>query len=272
MSNKELIEAIELKLKQYADELNQLQTDIESNKALSIKHGKLTLQFALKAGAILRGAKKIIPHGDWEKWVKTNVKGIEIRTAQNYMKLAEMAAETKHVAFLEAAESLREAYIEFGIIEKKETKPKSESDPKMTPQRMKEEDRVQYDAKWNVARQTALTHVRNTIEATKQVNWNLSTWTVKNNKPRSGDETNYGAALFASLKTWVGKREFKSDLTYEDEVTTKAGIVLAEVVKTIILANATPEPEIADAIRNYSLELNPQPVPVADVAPALAPA
>ncbi len=73
------------------------------------------------------------------------------------------------------------------------------------------------------------------------MNWNLAAWTVKDNKPCSGDGVNHGAALFRELQEWVAIREFTS-LTLEDEVSEKAGIVLAEVVNTIILANTNPEP------------------------------
>ena len=266
-SNEEIIQENEQLLKHYADELSRLQADIDSNNALSIKHSKMVLAFALKAGAILLQAKEIAPFGNWENWVAANVKGIGIRTAENYMKLAEKAAETQHVAFFEAAESLREAYIKFGIITPSKSKSATKkADGKMTPEKMKDTDRAKYSAKLNEAYQSAVTCARQKLADANRVNWKLSTWTVKNNKPRSGDETNYGAALFHALKKWIAKREFESSLTYEDEVATKAGIVLSELVQTIIKANS--EPEVTDAIRNYSLELNPQPTAIAELASA----
>jgi hypothetical protein len=68
-------------LKQYAEQVNQLQTDIESNDALSIKHGKMALDLALKAGGILIEAKKLVKYGTWEKWVAESVPHISKRTA-----------------------------------------------------------------------------------------------------------------------------------------------------------------------------------------------
>lgn len=268
-------------LKQYAEELNQLQTDIESNDALSIKHGKAALELALKAGGVLIEAKKLVKHNDWEKWLSENVKGISIRTAQNYMKLAKKAAETQYIALLTEAESLRQAYICVGIIKEKinteqtgtEQSTPENAEGEITPEKMKKTDKGQYDAKLNEARQKIQTFVRNTIDASKRINWNLSTWTIKNNKPCSDDGANFGAALFHDLRNWVAKREFTS-LTHEDEICAKAGIVLSEIVTTIILANTTTKPEVTpevklmDIVPPFSMELNRQPVEVAEMTPA----
>ncbi|MGA9452724.1 MAG: DUF3102 domain-containing protein [Verrucomicrobiia bacterium] len=280
-SNQELVEQNNPKLKQYAEEVNQLQTEIASNDALSIKHGKVALNLVIKAGGILNEAKKLVKHGGWGKWVSENVTGISKRTAENYMKLAKKAAETQYVALLDGAQSLREAYIRVGIInEKPDTEhPDSEqptpenAEGEITPEKMKKTDKVQYDAKLNEARQKIRTFVRNTIDASKRINWNLSTWTIKNNKPCSGDGANCGAALFRDLQDWVAKREF-STLTREDEVCAKAGIVLSEVVTTIILANTmtklevTPEVKLMDIVPPYSMELDRQPVEVVEMTPA----
>src|SRR5207249_1970040 len=106
-------------LNQHADELNQLQEQIQLNGALSVKHGKLTLELALKAGTILNEAKQLVRRGYWEKWIEDNVKSISIRTAENYMRFATETA-TKHISLSEC-EGLREAYLLTGIIKKPKT-------------------------------------------------------------------------------------------------------------------------------------------------------
>jgi len=279
--NTKLTETEIQQLKQYAEQVNQLQTEIQSNDKLSAQHSKVALELAIKAGGFLNEAKGLLKHGTWVKWLAENVACISKRTAENYMRLAKKAAETQHVALLTEAESLRQAYIRVGIIN---GKPKTEepvaepvnTDPAkkaMSPKIMKEKDKVQYDAKWNEARQTAILHVRKTIESSNKVNWSLSKWTVKNNKPCSDDEANYGAALFNELKVWVAKREYEA-VTLEDEISTKAGIVLSEVVKSFILANTTTAteaplvPPLAEIAPNYGMEFNRQPVEVAELKPA----
>lgn len=280
-SNQAPVQHAPKSLKQYAQELKQLQTDIESNDALSVNHSKAALNLVIKAGGILIEAKKLVKHGGWEKWVSANVPTISKRTAENYMTLAKKAADPQYVALLTDAANLRQAYIRVGIINKTRTTKQpdpeqstpegAESDTpdndevEITPEEMKETDKVQYDANLNEARQSIRTHVRKHIDASTRLNWNLATWTVKDNKPCSGDGANCGAALFRELQEWVAIREFTS-LTLQDEVSAKAGIVLSEVIKTIILANTTPQadstPEVnlADFVSQFSMEVNAQPV------------
>lgn len=246
------------KLKRYADELNQLQTQIESNKTLAINHAKATLLNALKAGDVLREAKKLAGHGNWVQWLTNNVQGINERTAQNYMKLAEKAEseKTQHIAFIENAKSLRSAYIAVGII--KQAKNTEQVGTKQTkkvisPSEIKEADKPQYDAGLNDARQKFIEHVRKIIHDEKRLDWNLSSWTIKNNKPCSGDAINCGAALFKDLQFWVAQRECESSLLLEDEVATKTGIVLNEIVKAFISvhANAKTEDRREVNLRDY---------------------
>ncbi|MGA2179611.1 MAG: DUF3102 domain-containing protein [Verrucomicrobiota bacterium] len=284
--NTKLTEAEIQQLKQYAEQVNQLQTEIQSNDKLSAHHSKVALELAIKAGGFLNAAKGLLKHGAWKKWLAENVACICKRTAQNYMKLAKKVEERQYVALLTEAESLRQAYIRVGIInEKSDTEPANTepanteptvaepANKAMSPEKMKEKDKAQYDAKRNEARQKAILHVRETINASNKLNWNLSTWAVKNDKPCSGDEANYGAALFNELKTWVAKHEFQ-DLTREDEIITKTGIVLSEVVKSFILANTTTAteaplvPPLAEIAPNYVMEFNGQSVEVAEPKPA----
>jgi hypothetical protein len=281
--NPELVEQNNLKLKQFAEEVNRLQVDIEANDALSINHGKIALELALKAGATLREAKELVPHGEWEKWIADNVKAVELRTAQNYMKLAqekaiveerkknnaEFGMKTKYVAFFEECQSLREAYIAVGII-KKTPATDGTGEVEQTPETMKRDNEQKYNQLLNTARQGMLTYVRNQIDTSnKRINWDLSTWTIKNNKPCSGDESNFGAKFFHSMLAWISFRN-NSSLTRDDEVETKAGIVLNEVVKAIMLATTTAKtddikPEVVDTVPFFTFEPNAKPVEVLEV-------
>ena len=291
VSSQTLLKHQQKHLTQYAQELKQLQTDIETNDALSIKHGKVALNLVIKAGGILIEAKKLVKHGGWEKWVSANVPTISKRTSENYMRLAKKAANPQYVALLTDAENLRQAYLRVGIINSTPaTEQRADGQPgpeqstpdgaegdnapdddkaTITPETMKETDKVQYDANLNEARQSIRKHVRQTIDSSNRVNWNLAAWTVKDNKPCSGDRANHGAALFRELQEWVAIREFTS-LTLEDEVSEKAGIMLVEVVNSLILANSTPnadtKPEVTleNAARHFSMELNPHTVEAVD--------
>jgi Protein of unknown function (DUF3102) len=278
----------------YAAQVNLLQTEIVSNDNIAIQHGKNSLELAIKAGGFLRDAKKIAGHGNWQKWVKENVPSISKRTVENYMKLSERAE--GDASLVNEVEGLRQAYKRIGICTEKTNvepttlgngasdnatvtptiSPEATSEKagdKISPEKMKETDAGQYQEKCNNVRQKAILHVRETIEASSKLDWNLSTWLVKNNKPCSGDEANYGAALFHELKTWVAKQEYQ-ELTREDEIITKTGIVLSEVVKSFITANTTSTPEVeplvklSDMIPTFSYEVNPH--PVAAVKPPVA--
>jgi hypothetical protein len=191
-------------------------------------------------------------------------------------------------SFFSETEGLRQAYKRIGICNEKTTDESatsgnavsenatvppttppeatsSKAEDEISPEKMKEKDAAQYQEKCNIVRQKAMLQVRKTIEAASKLNWKLSTWTVKNNKPCSGDAANYGAALFHELKTWVAKQEYE-ELTHEDEVFTKTGIVLSEVVKSFISANTKPTPEgsgltkLSELIPTFSYEVNPSPV------------
>ena len=47
----------------------------------------MAVQSALKAGVMLRQAKTLVPHGEWERWLTDNCT-VAVRTAQAYMRLA----------------------------------------------------------------------------------------------------------------------------------------------------------------------------------------
>src|SRR4051794_22180195 len=49
------------------------------------------LEAALAAGKALNEARELVPHGQWQDWLQTNVPDVSVRTAQRYMKAAEKA-------------------------------------------------------------------------------------------------------------------------------------------------------------------------------------
>ena len=285
----------------YAAQVNLLQTEIVTNDNIAIQHGKKSLGLAIQAGGFLIKAKEIAGHTNWKKWVADNISSVSIRTVQNYMKLAKKAEDPQYASLVDDAGTLRAAYIRVGIYSKKSTSrptateptasgnvvtenptvppttppeaPSEKGEDDIAPAKMKEKDAAQYQEKCNIMRQKAILDVRKTIEASNKLNWNLSTWTVKNNKPCSGDAANFGAALFNELKKWVAKQEYQ-ELTREDEVFTKTGIVLSEVVKSFITANTKTTPEgsglvnLSELIPTFSYEVNPQPVEAVEPAAA----
>jgi hypothetical protein len=269
-------------LKQYAEQVNQLHTEIVSNDAISISHSKIALNLVINAGGILNKMKELVGHGKWGKWASENVTCMCPRTRTNYMKLAQKVANGQHDAVLNDVQSVRQAYKRVGIINGK-TKPEQTPvepltpvamEKKMTPAKVKEKHKGQYDLTWNQERQNAIIQVRLTIDAEKRVNWNLSNWTIKNNRPCSGDEANHGAALFDTLKAWVANCDFAETLTREDEINMKAGIVLTEVVKSFIGATTTTGTEVSLLTKlpanaqDYSFSVNSNAEEMTEATPA----
>ena len=276
-SNRERVEQQNNALKQHAQQLNQLQGEIESNDALSVKHGKITLELALRAGAILLEAKKLVPYGEWESWLADNVKGIALRTAQNYMKLAQEVAiekervdckrkfgksDTQYVSFLADCEGLREAYLVAGVIKKPKMVDAAVMpvENNMTPERMKAENKSLYCQKVSDARIRMAKYFHAVItKKAKGVNWNLSQWSIRDNKLVSSDEnmTNVNG-LVRSLVADVNLRRH-SELTREDEIGHKTGVVITELLKALVVANSPTESEADDDASQFSMELNPEP-------------
>ena len=259
-------------LKGYAEQVNSLQTEIVSIDKIVIEHGKKSLELVIKAGGFLRKAKQLAGHGNWQNWLKANVPSISKKSVENYMRVAEQAE--ADASFFSEREGLRQAYVRLGICNKKPEAGSSEDEPENedgtdSPSEMKKADKVQYDTKRDEARQKAIAHVREVIAGEDKVKWNLSAWTVINDKPCSDDEANYGAALFETLQEWVAKREHK-DLRLQDEITTKIGIVLNEVVKSFILANSTEGANLslAQIAPDFAMEFNPERPEVAETMAA----
>src|SRR5262245_23253674 len=79
----------ETTLEDYAKQLNNLQSEIESNNLLSVTHGKRSLELAVKSGEMLIKCRDLLKYGDFVKWLKTEVKSISQATAYRYIKLVE---------------------------------------------------------------------------------------------------------------------------------------------------------------------------------------
>src|SRR5690554_5121324 len=67
---------------------------------------------AVECGGLLLRQKESLPHGAWLPWLAEQCPDISARTARRYMRLAERT----HVANLEDASSLRQAYLATGVL------------------------------------------------------------------------------------------------------------------------------------------------------------
>lgn len=144
ISNKERRRALAL-------EINKLYDEMCKSEDAFKEQLEYTTAKALQFGIALFKAKKLVKHGEWEKWMDKNCPNIGIRTAQKYMKLTYMIdkrkklldrenakalasgeeAKTNHDSFLDFR-TLRQAYIAFGIIpepKEEEDKPKEKKEP-----------------------------------------------------------------------------------------------------------------------------------------------
>ncbi|WP_157951548.1 DUF3102 domain-containing protein [Agrobacterium pusense] len=87
--------------------LAQIANDAHEATAVALRSAA---QSAKEAGAALIEAKALVPHGEWETWLKANFKGGS-RTAQRYMRVAkrwpEIIAKTTCVSDLTVNEALR---------------------------------------------------------------------------------------------------------------------------------------------------------------------
>ena len=100
--------------------------------------------------------------------------------------------------------------------------------------------------------------MRSDIE-TAGVNWDVSTWTIKNDRPTSNDTTNQLALTLSNLKKFILFRQY-TDLEREVEMEEKIKAVLNELVNAIIKANRPSPPSVSD----YAFEVNPHPVEAAE--------
>ena len=271
-SNQELVEQNNQKLNQYAEELNKLHTDIAEKEAVCCEHGKVVLNLAHQAGNILLKAQELVPHGKWEKWVEENVKGIGIRTAQNYMKLAfeinhreevirSKKSGTKLVSFLDEVQNLREAYRVIGIIKNGFRKTDfTEKEP--SPEKIKGDNPELYEEKLAKARTEIIGLVQTIIKDSKEAKWDVSQWTIdEKGNPRFRDQ---GTKKCLRELVWFITSRNQKEITYGDETENKAGAVLRELIKTIIQATYPAKPEPVKP-EDLFFQLGDKTIPVIEV-------
>lgn len=64
------------------------------------------VEAAVAAGRSLIEARELVPHGQWQDWLRANVRDVSVRTAQRYMRAAEKA-KNDTVSFLSLRELIR---------------------------------------------------------------------------------------------------------------------------------------------------------------------
>ncbi|MDB6027537.1 MAG: hypothetical protein JWM68_3760 [Verrucomicrobiales bacterium] len=105
------------KLEQLAKEIRSLHDNTERLSVFAKSKCNEAVAEAILCGKAINEAKKLVGHGQFAKWLKKNCPKISDRTARRYMALANRS----HVSVLKRnGLSLRQAYIEAGIINEKE--------------------------------------------------------------------------------------------------------------------------------------------------------
>ena len=104
--------------------LDSIGFDIREMVLAAEHHANMATEAALKVGALLRDAKALVVHGEWESWIAINT-NISVRTAQAYMKLAARHAElpldeAQRVAGLAVRQAIK------AVTDKSDPEPKSE--------------------------------------------------------------------------------------------------------------------------------------------------
>lgn len=76
------------------------------------ERAKQAIAKAIECGGLLLRQKASLPHGAWLPWLAAHCPQISARTARRYMRLADRT----HVADLDDAKSLRQAYLATGVL------------------------------------------------------------------------------------------------------------------------------------------------------------
>jgi hypothetical protein len=206
---------------------NNIKNDIEEILRLHeviTENDKTSLELAIAAGEILlkmKSKRDFIPHGQWKKWVETNLPTMDLRTVQRYMELAK----NDSLSFLEKCNSLNEAY-ELLKSTKEKNKPKS---PKV---------------KFNhTMEQEVLNRVMSEIREVK-MNWNHSEWEVQEGQPASRNNENCSrlGMVVAKMQSLILNRQY-TNVEFEEETIEKLKIIIRSIFASSISGN-TPEPII----------------------------
>jgi hypothetical protein len=108
-----------------AAEIRNTHEEAEAEASATRERANRAITAALLCGKALGRAKALVGHGQWLKWLSEHCRAISERTARKYMALANR----NHDSVL-SADSLRQAYIEAGIISEPE---KKTCEPKESP-------------------------------------------------------------------------------------------------------------------------------------------
>lgn len=74
------------------------------------------IRHAVAAGHPLNEARQLVPHGKWVPWLRANVPGVSVRTAQRYMAAAKRAGKNDTVSFFRLRDLARPTRERFGLL------------------------------------------------------------------------------------------------------------------------------------------------------------
>lgn len=103
--------ASQQELKTLKKAINDGHKTIELLATKTIEQASQAVTEGILEGERLLRAKKLVPYGGFNRWIKENCKSISLRTAQRYMTLA-----TRKAHLLKTDLGLRQAYALVGII------------------------------------------------------------------------------------------------------------------------------------------------------------
>ena len=261
----EQVEQEQQQLRQYAEQLNKLGTEIEQKDAICIEHGKVALKLAYEAGRILNCVNAMVDWGEWQPWFTENVKTFSLRTGQNYMRLASEEddrqrniaydlkyndGKTQLVSLLDTCENIRDAYRVIGIIKKE----KEDKEKKPTPKEIRNNDPDAYAETRNKITDELQDTVAGVMKAVPKANWDVSQWVIANDgKIRFRGDTGNLLDHFVEI---VADHTYKRALVEgREEIRIKCFVVLAKMCRAILKATNKRAPAKSE---NFSVEFNPK--------------
>jgi hypothetical protein len=204
-------------------EIQQAVTEIEQlHEAID---GKQSLASAIKAGQLLLTIKDTLAHGNFKKWVRDNFENVSYPTVNRYMRVAE------HEELIKDCETLTGAcdlIAEFRAKEEKQPEPEeakggesTNATEEITPTESEENARVIFNQQ-----------IQGELYK-HQVNWDVATWAVDNDRPNSRDDINRLQRTIKGLRNIVAHRCYSS-LTPSEETEMKTEIMLEALLNVII--------------------------------------
>lgn len=250
------------------DEINYLSIEIKDNDFLTTKHGKISLNLAIRRGELLFMCKQKLKFGKdktgWETWFDTNIKktnGFTLRTAQYDLQLFKF--NTKHASFFDDCFSIREAQRKIKEYQlgqqitedakdvdrekmKQASKERAKDKPKvkqMTAEQFKIRHGELYN-EWRTASERYHLILLEQIFKAQKVgqlkepcDFNLMSWNVDNNKIICGDEKNRKniQLLTSDVRDWFDKKQM-SFIADSDEQGSKVNLYTYMLYKEMLTA------------------------------------